>query len=59
MLMISDCLYCKYFIHDKRFTCKAFPEGVPKDILYNKKKHGHKIEGQTGDYIFEPMEIKN
>ena len=53
MQFISRCLDCKNFINDKKFTCKAFPKGIPKNILFNKIKHGYKLPGQTGDYIFE------
>ena len=56
MQIISDCLECKHFIHNKKFTCKAFPKGIPDDILFNKKEHKMKIKGQKGDYIYEPEE---
>jgi len=56
MQIISNCLECKNFIHNKKFTCKAFPEGIPDNILFNKKIHNKKIKGQTGDYIYEPIE---
>ena len=53
MQFISRCLDCKHFINDKKFTCKAFPKGIPKDVLFNEKIHDHKLSSQTGDYIFE------
>jgi hypothetical protein len=53
---IAECFDCKYFIDNINFTCKGFPEGIPKNILLSEIKHNHKIEGQTGEYIFEPEE---
>ena len=53
MIIFSRCLNCKNFINDKKFTCKAFPNGIPDNILFNEKKHNRKIEGQTGEYLFE------
>lgn len=54
MQIISNCLECEYFIHNKKFTCKAFPNGIPDNIIFNKKIHNKIIKGQTGDYIFKP-----
>lgn len=34
-------------------TCKAFPEGIPDDILVKGKKHTAKRPDQTGDFIFK------
>ncbi len=53
MQFISRCLNCKHFIHDKKYTCKAFLKGIPDKIVYNKIKHDHRLTGQTGEYIFE------
>jgi hypothetical protein len=40
--------------------CKAFPfpQQIPDEILFNELKHTIPIEGQLGDYIFEPIETK-
>ena len=56
MLLDSGCLYCKNFIDDKKFTCKAFPDGIPKDVLVNENitNHSKVIEGQQGNYILDP-----
>ena len=52
-----QCIFCKNWIgkvkNINKPTCKAFPKGIPKNIISDKIKHDHKIIGQTGDYIFE------
>ena len=50
------CFDCKHFIDNINFTCKAFPKGIPRDIILDEIKHNHRIEGQTSDYVFEPEE---
>jgi putative membrane protein len=49
------CLNCKN-IDDEVLTCKAFPKGIPKNILLDKIKHKQIIKGQTGEYVFEPKD---
>jgi len=50
------CLDCKN-VDNKFLTCKAFPNGIPRDIFLNKIKHDHIIKGQTGKYLFESKEL--
>lgn len=35
---IMGVLHDKNFINDRKFTCKAFIEGIPDDILLGKKE---------------------
>ena len=53
-LIFSQCMFCKIYIGKKgdAFCCKAFPEGIPDDIFWNKKYHGEHIDGENG-YQFE------
>lgn len=39
----SRCLYCVHYNHKKIVTCKAFPEGIPHEILSSEFNHiyGH------------------
>ena len=48
---------CKNYIGKKgdAFCCKAFPEGIPDDIFWNKKYHIEHIDGDKG-YQFEKMD---
>lgn len=51
------CLDCKH-IDDKKLTCKAFPNGIPRHIFLNKIKHDHIIKGQIETYLYELKELK-
>lgn len=53
MQIIPFCVGCKHFIDDKKFTCKAFPKGIPNKFIYNEKKHDRVVRGQTGDFVYE------
>ena len=54
------CLFCK---HRQPLSggCKAFPDEIPFEFSSGEKEHREKVEGQTGDYVFEegePEELK-
>ena len=51
-----QCLACKHL--GKPLTCKAFPEGIPKEILDGKTDHSVPTEGQGNDIVFEKREAK-
>lgn len=50
--LLSQCTTCKYF-HRYELQCKAYPDGIPLDILEGLKKHDNILEGQSGETIFE------
>lgn len=58
MIMKSQCLDCKYFIRDGKYTCKAFPKGISDDILLGKVSHEKPLPGQEGDFVFVPVPEK-
>jgi hypothetical protein len=47
------CLRCKHFIDDERLICKAFPRGIPKEILLS-ADHTKPFKGDNG-IRFEPI----
>lgn len=48
------CHYCKHFNRGyPGLTCKAFPKGIPDEVLSGENDHSKKINGQKGDYVFE------
>jgi hypothetical protein len=48
---------CKHFYQDKDgFTCRAFPKGIPKEIIDGKIEHDVIIKGQVGNFVFEERE---
>jgi hypothetical protein len=50
----SKCDECKNYL--KRNTCKAFPDGIPSDILLNKIAHTQPTNQQDNDIVFEPKD---
>lgn len=38
-LPISFCRICKHYRNDATYTCKAFPFGIPVEILMGDKQH--------------------
>ena len=56
--ILSQCFKCKYYnIYDiEKHSCKAFPKGIPDNVLYNEIEHDHKLPNQTDDYVYELKE---
>jgi hypothetical protein len=46
---------CNLCIHREAgaVTCKAYPDGIPQDILSGHSDHTTVLEGQTGEFVFE------
>lgn len=51
MTIYPKCFDCKWF-GENGLWCKAYPKGIPMDILLNKKEHNEVLPDQEGDYIF-------
>ena len=51
-MRIPKCVGCVHYLI--RNTCKAYPEGIPREILWSRIFHSEKLNGQVGDFIFEP-----
>ncbi|WP_080903351.1 hypothetical protein [Parabacteroides sp. Marseille-P3160] len=47
---LSQCAFCKHF--KDGYTCAAFPDGIPDDLLEGIKKHNSIIKSQTGNLLF-------
>ena len=58
--ILSQCFNCKRYdrYDNEKHSCKAFPKGIPEKVFDNTIIHDHKLNGQTGDYIFESNEPK-
>lgn len=53
ILEVSKCEMCKHFNDENTWTCKAFPEKIPYEIISEKIEHDAIIEGQVGNFVFE------
>ena len=45
------CDVCKYIIIP-RYTCEAFPQGIPEEILKGKNNHSKILTEQQNDIVF-------
>lgn len=56
MVILSDCIDCKNFYEKNKteLTCKAFPDGIPKEIFWSKCKSNREKPCQNG-IKFEPL----
>ena len=54
------CFRCKHFVLELfNWHCKAFPEGIPEDILENGNQHTSPVKGDHGIQFEagEPTEV--
>lgn len=43
------CMYCEnYDPNAPRLVCKAFPDGIPEDIIFSKVDHHNPVAGDNG-----------
>ena len=48
------CLKCAYIeSNGHNFYCKAFPDGIPEEIMSGKNDHSVKLTDQKNDLIFK------
>jgi len=48
MTIMSQCMICKNLLDGKPANCKAFPNGIPDEILHNKFDHRNAFLGDKG-----------
>lgn len=46
------CFNCKHFNDDGSYTCKAFPQGIPDEIIFGGNDHEKPLDGQDNDFVF-------
>lgn len=48
------CMFCKFYNEDdfEKNSCKAFPEGIPGEILLGGNKHSRPLNGQQNKIVF-------
>ena len=52
-MRFPSCFFCSHFIRD--FKCKAYPDGIPEEILSGEHDHKNPYKGDNG-IQFEPIE---
>lgn len=50
----SQCSKCQNYINN--IKCKAFPKGIPENILIGEFDHTKKHPNQDNNTLFEPIE---
>lgn len=55
--LMPMCFLCKHF-RIKNYSCKAFPGGVPRIILFEYEDHTKPYENDNG-ITFEPADINS
>lgn len=51
-ILTPVCFQCKH-LDAKDFKCKAFPEGIPDEILGGFNYHENPLPGQKNKIVFE------
>lgn len=53
-VVLPKCFKCVHYEKGSEpdYKCKAFPGGIPKDVLIN--GHDKVVKGQEGDYTYKP-----
>jgi hypothetical protein len=63
--LMPPCFYCKHLqdigFQDsaERWTCRAFPEGIPAAIWKRVENHNWLMPGQRGKYLYESRRYDN
>ena len=55
MLNIPICFRCKNYNGESSYKCKAFPKGIPDEILLGENDHSKPLKNQKNDIIFEKI----
>jgi len=50
----TSCPMCEHFNREKYGTCKAYPDGIPFEIVSSEVSHDKPLPDQEGQFVFEP-----
>ncbi len=51
-MKVSWCSRCEHYLGKGK--CPAFPDGIPREILWRSNAHTEIVPGQSGNLVFEP-----
>ena len=51
----ASCSTCSQRFDSIDFTCRAFPSGIPDDILSGDNKHQAPVPDQGNEVIYKPL----
>lgn len=55
-----QCFFCKHLTDEgagsNTFYCRAYPSGIPEDIIKGVRKHDKVFDDQRGEIVFEKIE---
>ena len=54
-LTVSQCTFCSHRSPDGT-KCRAFPKGIPVEILFNEHDHSAAYQGDNG-ILYEPIQL--
>lgn len=57
MVYTSLCTLCRNRFDKKKYTCLAFPDGIPDEILRGEDKHLNIAAGQKNKVVFQDMTL--
>lgn len=59
MISTCECYKCSFYnFKDLNHTCKAYPKGIPHDIVFSKILHTSILDDQVGSYVFKKLSEK-
>jgi hypothetical protein len=50
----SQCSFCKHYLGN--YTCPAFPDELPDNLMTGESTHNTIIKGQKGNYTYSPQD---
>lgn len=53
---LAICFNCKHFIDNGNYTCAAFPDGIPDEIIFGENDHEKPLKGQTNSIVYDSIE---
>ncbi len=57
--IVHFCRFCRHLDNTiDHPTCRAFPQGIPKELVNGQIFHNRPLLGQENDLVFKPAIIK-